>query len=108
MTQIEDKADEYWKVLIMPNKCDIPNKEPRKRVVPTQRAQEYAQSKNILFYGEWSAFQNINVRTSIKRLVQDIYDTQKELIAQGKRKPEGLKLSYEQQHNNQDFKRWWK
>ena len=52
--------------MLMPNKCDITNKEPRKRAVQIKKAEEYAKERGLLYYGEWSAFQNINIRNNIK------------------------------------------
>ena len=82
--------------MVLPNKCDIPNKEPRRRVVATSRAEDFSKQRGLLYFGECSAFQNINVRTSIKKLVEEIYTIQTELIKKGIRKPEGLKISIEQ------------
>ena len=104
--EIDQKADEFWKIMIIPNKCDITNKEPRKRQISTKAVDEFAKKRGILYYGEWSAFQNINVRTSIRNLVQEIYEKQLELIDKGIRKRESLKISIEQ-HDKKKEKNWW-
>ena len=90
----------------MPNKCDIPNKIPRSRTVSIVAAEEFANKKGILYYGEWSAFQNINIRTTIKKLLQEIYQTQCELIKKGIIRPEGLRITVEQKEYQQR-ERWW-
>ncbi|CAI2379753.1 unnamed protein product [Moneuplotes crassus] len=94
--QLEDTLDKYAKIVVVPNKVDIPNKYPRKRKVFIEKANEYAKRKNCLFYGECSAFQNLNLRKTIEKLCEEIYTTQMECIQKGIKKPEGLKITREE------------
>jgi small GTP-binding protein len=93
LDEIRESADAEWKILLIPNKCDITNKEPRRREVPTSRAKEYADKRGLMFFAEWSAFHNLNIRRSIKNLTEEIYSVQSSLIKKGDKKIEGLKIS---------------
>ena len=70
-------------------------------------AENFAKQNGLYYYGEWSAFQNLNIKSSIKELVNEIYTKQIDLIKKGYVKPEGLKISYEQQNHESRKKKWW-
>ena len=109
MSELEETVEEDWKIVIVPNKVDIPNKFPRKRKVFIEKAQEFAEKKNVLFYGEWSAFQNLNIQIIIEKLCQEIYEAQSKLIKKGVKKIEGLKITREEKdHMERNKNQWWK
>ena len=67
-----EKADEHVKCLLIPNKVDLPNKIPRLRAVSDQEAWEFAEKNDLLYAGECSAMQNINIKQCIERLAEEI------------------------------------
>ena len=50
-----EKSDENVKILLVPNKVDIPNKKPRMREVTDEEARELAEKEKLIFCGECSA-----------------------------------------------------
>jgi hypothetical protein len=64
--------------------------------VPLEEAKKFATDNNLLFLGESSAQSNINVKTIMDALFEEINSVQSDLIEKGLKKAETLKVSEEE------------
>ena len=105
--EIEEEAELGWKYLLLPSKCDFSDKYPRMKQVPNELARQFIdKNKHILCFGEWSAKSNINVNFAINKLVENILDTQTELIKKGEKEESHLKVSPEVRNRINEKSSW--
>lgn len=63
----------------MPNKLDLVAEDESMRQVYEDQIIEYAEINNLLYVGQCSASQDLNIKGTIDEVVKRIYDEQKRL-----------------------------
>lgn len=106
MREVEKEADPSWKFLLIANKCDFTNKYPRMNQVPTCKVKEFVDNCNWLYFGESSAKKNINIQKPINNLIEEIYETQMDLISNKKKDEKLLKVAPEMRERRKQRRSW--
>jgi len=65
-------------IAILPNKVDIINDDKQKRQVTEEQIRDYARINSLLYLGEWSAKDDINVTDTLDNLIKMIKDLRKD------------------------------
>ena len=105
---IREHADPSIVIALVANKCDIMFSDPSKREVMKEAAVHFAKENELIFYEESSALADINVKQIVELLLQstyiyiyiihiEIYEKQMNLIKEGKKAPDSLKLAFEEE-----------
>ena len=63
-------ADENVVIALVGNKCDLANLAPHRRQVKLEDAQKFAKDNGLLFLGESSAQNNINIKEVMENLFE--------------------------------------
>ena len=77
-------------MVLVANKVDLVNEDPNERQVTFDEAKTYAQYNDLIFLGETSAKDNINVKEVFEHLLAKVHWKQK--IVKEERKVEAWKL----------------
>ena len=97
INSINEKVDIKTKIIILAgNKADI---DDDKRQVSREEAENYAKSKNLLYF-ETSAKSGLNIKEAFNKLYEDIFNLNKKLIEK-----ENIELTKEDKNKNKKKKK---
>ena len=69
LKELRDNCNEHCQVVLVANKVDLVNEEPNLRQVAFDEAQTYAEYNDLIFLGETSAKDNINIKEVFEQLL---------------------------------------
>lgn len=96
LENIKTYADENVVIALVANKTDVLHVNIKKREVSKELAEKFARDNNLIFIGESSALSNHNIKEVMDALYERIFMIQSELIRNGKKRRETLKISEEE------------
>ena len=76
---MRENCDENCTIALVANKIDLVNKDPSERKVSLAEIQTFAQYNNLLFIGETSAKEDINIKETFESLLKKVHANQKEV-----------------------------
>lgn len=91
LEELRTAVDDDCVIAIMPNKVDIVVKDPKLRQVTEEQIKDYARVNDLIYLGDCSAKDDINVTNTVDTLVKQIYFK--------KKRRNTLRLSKEIGHN---------
>lgn len=91
LAEIRENAGEQCLVAIMANKVDIMFREPEKREVLKEQAEQFAKDNSCLFIDESSALADIFITEFFEAVIQSVFSYQMDLISKGIKTEQQLK-----------------
>lgn len=77
LKELRENCDEFCQVALMANKVDIAMKEPESRQVSLEEIKLFADTNDLLFVGETSAKEDINIKETFESLLMKVHQKQK-------------------------------
>ena len=73
LKELRENCDESCEIALVANKIDIVNKFPEERKVSREEIEIFAQYHNLLFIGETSAKEDINIKETFEGLLTKVH-----------------------------------
>ena len=74
LTELRENCSEYCKIALVANKVDLCNESPEVRRVTVEEIQSFSKANNLLFVGETSAKEDINIKETFESLLKSVHD----------------------------------
>ena len=99
LKELRDNCSEHCIVVLVPNKTDICAEDASKREVSQEESEEFARKHNLVYLGETSAKDDINIKGVFEGLLSRVHWRQKDV--QEMKKIEAVKLGQKVIHNEE-------
>ena len=98
LTELRENCKESCQIALVANKVDLTNEDPGCREVSIEEIQKFAEYNNLMFVGETSAKEDINIKETFETLLQSVHTEQRKYNQEEYRK--ALKLKSRKVHND--------
>ena len=75
LKELRENCDEHCLIALVANKIDLINSDPANRQVSHQEIQEFVEQNNLIFAGEASAKEDINIKETFETLLHQVHKT---------------------------------
>ena len=90
LKELRDNCSEHCQVVLVANKIDLASDDPQERQVGYDEAVAYAKENDLIFMGETSAKENINIKEVFENLLCKVHWKQR--VVQEQKKVEAWRL----------------
>ena len=77
LKELRENCDEHCEIALVANKIDLVNKDPDKREVTEEEIKRFAEYNDLMFIGETSAKEDINIKETFESLLKKVHMKQK-------------------------------
>lgn len=98
LKELRENCDEHCQIALVANKVDIINKDPSLRQVSMNEIKTFADYNDLMFIGETSAKEDINIKETFESLLKRVHEKQK--VVQSIKRYEAMKLGSRTIHDD--------
>ena len=73
MEELRENCDENCEIALMANKIDLINEDPSLRQVSLEGVQDFCKTNGLIFVGETSAKEDINIKETFEELLSRVH-----------------------------------
>ena len=73
LKELRDNCDEHCQVALVANKVDLINADPTERKVSKQEIESFVETNELVFVGETSAKEDINIKETFETLLERVH-----------------------------------
>jgi small GTP-binding protein len=73
LKELRENCDEHCTIALVANKIDLINKDPNLRAVSINEIKTFADYNDLMFIGETSAKEDINIKETFESLLQKVH-----------------------------------